>query len=296
MIRLIPGVTIQYQHTITNTGTATDDYTITSHSSQGWPIVLSTNQVTNLAAGATADISVRVTVPITAVANSTDTTTITVTSDTDGSVSDAATDTTTVNAGETLVFLPLVVNGSTTVIDPTPTPTPTSTPIPCSPTGIDLVVTEIRIEPAVPVAGQAATIFVTLRNQGTTNVAYGNNFFLDVYVDRIPTPFAIGSPSWGVQGADLAAGASKTFSAPITLSGGIHAIYAQADTDNTVNECPNENNNIFGPLSVSVSGTVNQSVPTQQPMIIGTRGTPHSYKPNDSNTDTNINSNTDTGR
>ncbi|MCP5098346.1 MAG: hypothetical protein GY943_22585, partial [Chloroflexi bacterium] len=273
------GTTIQYQHTITNTGTITDDYTITAVSSEGWSITLLTEHVT-LAPGDTAIISVRVMVPGTAVGNTVDTTTVTVTSDTDNAVSDTATDTTTVNADETFLYLPVIMNNyPLVVVPPTPTPVPTATPVPCSPTGIDLIVTEIRIEPATPTANQVATLFVTLRNQGSVNVAYGNNFFLDAYIDQIPASLLVGNPSWGVQGADLDAGTSKTFSAPITLSGGAHTIYAQADTDNTVNECPNENNNIFGPLSVFVSGTVNQNEPTQQPSIIGTRSTPTPISP-----------------
>ncbi|MCA9925655.1 MAG: hypothetical protein KC421_24960, partial [Anaerolineales bacterium] len=116
------GTTIQYQHTVENTGTTTDDYTITAVSSQGWTITLLTTQVT-LAPSETANISVRVTVPGTAVAGTIDTVTVTVTSNTDNAVTDTATDTTTVTPNETLVYLPIIFNNFSATTPPGPTPT-----------------------------------------------------------------------------------------------------------------------------------------------------------------------------
>jgi hypothetical protein len=34
-------------------------------------------------------------------------------------------------------------------------------------------------------------------------------------------------------------------------------LWAQVDTDDTVNECPFENNNVLGPISLTVSGSTN---------------------------------------
>jgi hypothetical protein len=116
------------------------------------------------------------------------------------------------------------------------------------------VVTEIRVEPASPASGVPATVYVTIRNQGSVDVAYGNNFYLDFYVDRVPARYLVGEIEWGVQGVLMQAGHSETFSAPWTFSGGSHDLWAQVDTDNTVDECPFEDNNVLGPVPLTVTG------------------------------------------
>ncbi|KAA3662213.1 MAG: hypothetical protein DWQ04_14155, partial [Chloroflexi bacterium] len=252
------GTTVQYLHTIENTGNATDSYLITAVSTQGWPIIMSTERIT-LAKGDTADISVRINIPGTADDDTVDRTVVTVTSITDNAITDSATNITTIGPigkEESFVYLPMIMTNNSSTPTPIPTPiTPTPTPVSCTSTDIDLVVTEIRVEPANPVAGETATVFITLRNQGSKNVAYGNNFFLDFYVDRVPQVMVAGNIGWGIQGDDLNAGTSKTYSTPYVFTGGAHQLYAQADTDNTVNECPNENNNTLGPISLTASGT-----------------------------------------
>jgi hypothetical protein len=73
------------------------------------------------------------------------------------------------------------------------------------------------------------------------------------------------------------AGTSKTFSGQFTFTGGTHLLYAQVDTDNTVNECPNEGNNVLGPVTLSVTGTVSGEKDGDPPVVppeTGPRGTP----------------------
>lgn len=62
-------------------------------------------------------------------------------------------------------------------------------------------------------------VYVTIRNQGTVDVAYGNNFWMDFYVDQTPAPNLHGNLAWGVQGVWMSAGHSETFSGPYTFSG-----------------------------------------------------------------------------
>jgi hypothetical protein len=136
-------------------------------------------------------------------------------------------------------------------------------------------VTEIRVVPAVPTAGSPAVVYVTIHNQGNVNVSPSNNFYVDFYVDRVPARYLIGNIEWGVQGEWLGAGQSYTLSTPYTFNGGSHQLYAQVDTDNTVDECPFENNNVSGPQLLTVSGAANiggQENPAQQ--NVGPRHTP----------------------
>jgi hypothetical protein len=142
-------------------------------------------------------------------------------------------------------------------------------------------VTQIQVVPGAPTSGQPATIYVTIRNQGTQNVPFGNNFFLDFYVDRAPQPYLVGDIVWGIQGADMTAGTSRTYEGQYTFGGGAHQLWAQVDTDRHVNECPNEHNNTFGPVTITVSGTVldgaavqPQYGPRQTPEPIMPTGTP----------------------
>ena len=248
-----PGETIEYQHTITNTGNVTEQFTINAIPNVAWGVIHFPSNIT-LGAGQAATITVRVSIPPTA--NGGDFARTSVSAFSVAGTSGGATNTTTVRLQEQYVYLPVVLNNYSAPVNPTPTPTPTATPttVPCSPTNVDLVVTNIQVQPANPTSGQAATVFVTIRNQGSVDVTYGNNFFVDFYVNRIPGYAVSGDLSWGVQGSAMTSGASQTFSAPFTFTGGTQQLYAQVDTDNTVDECPNENNNILGPISLTVSG------------------------------------------
>ena len=110
------------------------------------------------------------------------------------------------------------------------------------------------------------------------DVTPSNNFYLDFYVDRVPARYLIGDMEWGVQGEDMVAGTSQTFSGSFVFTGGSHNLYAQVDTDDTVDECPFEDNNILGPIPITASGSTNttdgeQQVPQTDPND-GPRHTP----------------------
>jgi hypothetical protein len=134
-----------------------------------------------------------------------------------------------------------------------------------NPNGIDLVVTAVTLIPASPQPGQTTSVRVTIKNQGQTSVNVGNNFYLDFYDNPNPEPpqyLQIGNLVWGVQGADMGAGESKTFSANYVFSAGPHRLWAQVDTDRTVNEA-NENNNLSGCKALNLGG--GQAVPLETP-------------------------------
>lgn len=287
-----PGATMQYIHQMTNTGTVTDDYVVTAVSSQGWAVVIvpASGTIIRLMPGQSANVVVRVTVPGAATGGTVDVTTVTAVSLSDSNVQDIARDITTVQEDETppTVYLPIILRPGGTP-PPPPTPTPTSTPVtptptatPCAPpTNIDLIVTQIQVVPAAPISGQPVTVYVTIRNQGSQNVPFGNNFFLDFYVDRVPQPYLVGDIAWGIQGADLTAGTSRTYEAAYIFGGGAHQLWAQVDTDRHVNECPNEHNNTFGPVNINVSGAVIEGLsiqpqygPRQTPEPVMPTGTP----------------------
>ncbi|MFQ5611929.1 MAG: beta strand repeat-containing protein [Anaerolineae bacterium] len=252
-----PGATLAYTHTLTNTGDGFDTFNLTITSSQGWPVSVLPGTI-NLGPGMAGSVQVMVNIPSAAVSGTVDTAIVTATSAASPSVFAQATDRTTVIETIRVIYLPLVLKDYDTSGPPTPTPTPTATPGPTptpTPTpqsGPDLVVTDITIAPASPVAGQAATVFVTVQNQGDQPVAFGNNFFVDFYVDRVPARNLAGDIAWGVQGRDFGVGQSVTFSAAyIFASSGAHQVYAQADTDNTVVET-DEGNNVLGPQTVNI--------------------------------------------
>lgn len=96
-----PGDTILYDHTLTNTGTTTDTFTLEVLSTQGWPVELvGATQPTGtlslqVAPQFAAPFQISLTVPADAV-GLTDTTIVTATSQLSPTVQDSATDTTTV--------------------------------------------------------------------------------------------------------------------------------------------------------------------------------------------------------
>ena len=121
--------------------------------------------------------------------------------------------------------------------------------------GPDLIVTDITVTPASPAAGQSVTVQVTVRNQGSQPVAYGNNFYVDFYVDLVPQSMMVGDLSWGAQGAWFGVGEAYTFEGTHTFDAAdSYQLYAQVDTDNTVKESW-EGNNQFGPQAITVTGS-----------------------------------------
>jgi uncharacterized membrane protein len=255
----LPGDVLTYDHIVQNTGNFIETFDLSVVSSLGWVTAVLPTTLT-LDPDQSSSVQVTVTIPAGATTGAVDVTTVTAVSTSPGSTAaDSATDTTTVLGGETsyLVYLPVVLKAQT-----------------CTTTGIDLIVTNIVVAPNPPVSGQPATVYVTIRNQGTANMVLGNNFFLDFYVDRLPAPLLVGDIQWGVQAVLLPAGASVIFSHPFTFSGGAHQLWAQVDTDNTVDECPYENNNVFGPMTMNATGFAAGDDGLSLPSDSGPRPTP----------------------
>lgn len=242
------GSDVVYTHWVTNTGNITDSFLISPISSNGWSTIANPNFF-SLAPGERTLVTVTLSIPVDATIGTTDVMTISASSTTPPNPIDTAIDLTEVIEGVSggTVYLPLVLK-------------------PCVPTNIDLVVTSLEIVPANPQAGQQVTVRITIRNQGTVGVTAGNNFFLDFYVDRVPEILVAGDLAWGIQGSWMAAGASRTLTANYTFTAGTHQLWAQVDTDNTVAECPNELNNLLGPVSLTVTGAAGQAIPVITPI------------------------------
>ncbi|NLF13385.1 MAG: hypothetical protein GX597_16495, partial [Anaerolineaceae bacterium] len=121
----------------------------------------------------------------------------------------------------------------------------------------DLIVESIRVVPKNPIINQSATILVTIKNQGTKDLAMDNSFYTDLYIDPAVVPIQLGQDSdhaWGCQAYWVPAGESYTLSWEYTFTDvKVYALYAQVDTDGHVGEA-NENNNVLGPMSVEVMG------------------------------------------
>ncbi|MFZ0545748.1 MAG: CARDB domain-containing protein [Candidatus Promineifilaceae bacterium] len=243
-----PGETVIYTHTLSNVGTGTDTFDLTAVSSEGWFISVSPDVVT-LNGQQETTILVTVVVNPNAHQGDVDVTTVKATSQNSPGTSATATDTTVVPIP---MFLPVVMYNAG---QPAPD-CQLDIPSPANPPGIDLVVTAISLTPGSPQVGQAATVRVTVKNQGMTAVSSGNNFLIDFYDDPVPEPpgpLQPGDMYWGAQGGDFTAGQSLTFESAITFnSSGLHRLYAQVDTDQVVAES-NENNNIYGCLGVLVN-------------------------------------------
>ena len=152
------------------------------------------------------------------------------------------------------------------------------TTVVCVGSDIDLVVSNIRVEPANPAPGERVIIYVTVRNRGSVDVPDGNNFYVDLYIDEEPVYRLPGAYAWAAQAAWLKAGQSRTFSVPWEFSEGSYSLWAQADTDDTVpaNQLlceASETNNVGGPLTLVVGSTQRPEV-TPPERLIAPNSTP----------------------
>lgn len=240
-VQLSPGVhsiatqgeVVTYTHTITNTGTGVDTFDLSVVSSHNWPILYRPPEQITLAAGEAHAFSVVLKVPQTAYSGTLDILTITARSTSFTSTVATAEDRTLVQGTPSFrLYLPVIYRGY-------------------PPDGVNLIVTGIQIGP-LDTQG-TAVITVTTMNIGNQPVAYGNNFYVDLYIfyedPYMPPPLTAGNRYWGVQGHWYQPGASvvltTTYSFPV---GANWTFYAQVDTDKHVVEW-NENDNVYGPLT-----------------------------------------------
>jgi hypothetical protein len=269
------GDTIIYQHVVSNDGDQPDIISISAVSSQGW-LSAPPPDTLLLDPGEEQIISLAVTVPNTAADGTVDFVLVTAQSGIDPNVTDSVVDTTT--ARQPKLYLP-ILNIPEAASGPTCDFVPPATG---NPLGRDLIITGLDVTPGTPLPGQPTTVRVTIRNQGQTSIAFGNNFFLDFYVNREPAPFSSGDLAWGVQGEDLGAGQSVTYEGVYFFTAGSHRLYAQVDTDQSVSET-NENNNVYGCVLLQTAGAQapqppdGDSLPSPQtlpPQDTGQRPTP----------------------
>jgi subtilase family serine protease len=130
----------------------------------------------------------------------------------------------------------------------------------------DLVIADIAVSPATPTAGEPCTVNITVQNQGPLDVAFGNNFFVDFYDNIEPEHLMVGDRTWAVQGSWFGAGESRVWSFSYTFdTAGEHTLYAQADTDDTVEERNEVNNITSRPLTITVLQAAGEGVgPTEK--------------------------------
>lgn len=156
----------------------------------------------------------------------------------------------------------------------------------------DLQVVGVEVLPSVPQAAQPAEVRVTIRNAGTADIT--EPFWVDLYVDPSSTPqvnmlwsnLSTSGASWRVYG--LRAGETRTLSThspndPLEpgknysnfagfVSAGSHQLYVLADSyaqnsPNGVVPEMNEQNNLLGPITVTVSAGRAAALPSASPAI-----------------------------
>lgn len=147
------GTTVTYQHTLTNSGSTTDEFGLNLQSSAGWQVT--TNYITpTLSPGGTYNFTVQVFVPLSAPLGTIDVTTLTAFPVSFPITSDTATDTTTVvvatntpTPSPTHTPTPTTLFTNTPTSTPTPTSTATRTPTPTATATRDTTIYADQYEP-----------------------------------------------------------------------------------------------------------------------------------------------------
>src|SRR5690606_14397202 len=160
-----PGETVTFRHTITNLGTVADSFVVDAVADPAWALSWPVDPLA-LEPGASTEVAIGVTIPSGAAGGAAATITVAVQSQGDPAVNAQAVNSLTVVVDpqtEWRLYLPVVGLAGTSPPPPPPptptptvgpgptptaTPTPTPSPTPCTPTGIDLVVTDIAVQPA----------------------------------------------------------------------------------------------------------------------------------------------------
>ena len=169
-------------------------------------------------------------------------------------------------------YLPLVLKDCAAVPTRTCTPTPTATPGPLP----DLVISDLSVDVGPIPAWTTVDITATLVNESTENC--DDYFWSDLYVytDTVgpPGPSERGVDWRWIRPLPAGTGATFTFGHVFTISG-THYIYAKADASHFIEESVEENN-VAGPLTVTVhyfSDTPTPtSTPTEEPTCGGMAG------------------------
>jgi uncharacterized repeat protein (TIGR01451 family) len=130
----------------------------------------------------------------------------------------------------------------------------------------DMVIDEISVLNCV---NNTCTVRVVARNQSAIPVTFGNNFYVNVYLDGNLDFPAIG---FGVQASWFGAGQSRVLEQSFTFASGPHSLRAWADAFNTVVEA-DETNNILD-RDITISGLSGETVPVNPALPEGPQPTP----------------------
>jgi hypothetical protein len=161
------------------------------------------------------------------------------------------------------LFLPSAASSAGPAARPTPTPAApppgagrTAPQVFCSACA-NLVVQSITTDPVTPTIGVTATVQVVIANIGVGDVADGNNFFVDLYVNpAAPTDLVgRGDYSWSAQSWYVPSGGNRVLTTDYRfMDVNTYALFAQIDTDNSVVEA-NELDNVLGPVAIAVKSS-----------------------------------------
>ena len=129
----------------------------------------------------------------------------------------------------------------------------------------DLIVSSIVTDPVHPAPGDNVDIEVTITNQGLADTG---TIFTTRFYKHLSAPPAIGQASdfnWNI-GSSLGAGSSEVFTTTVTYTAeGSFNMYVLVDSENVITE-DSEGNNILGPQTIKVGGSVN-IVPVYQLLL-----------------------------